>query len=67
MTDTLAAEETAVDAVLSAHPDKVQQAKSEPALLGWFVGQVMRECQGRANPHRVEYLLRSRLEVPDEP
>jgi Asp-tRNA(Asn)/Glu-tRNA(Gln) amidotransferase B subunit len=31
-------------------------------LLGWFVGQVMKETGGRANPQLVQRLLRDRLE-----
>ncbi|MFL5037131.1 MAG: Asp-tRNA(Asn)/Glu-tRNA(Gln) amidotransferase subunit GatB, partial [Microvirga sp.] len=33
--------EAAVDAIVAANPDKVEQAKAKPSLLGWFVGQVM--------------------------
>ena len=32
----------AVDAVIAANPDKAEQAKSKPGMLGWFVGQVMK-------------------------
>jgi Asp-tRNA(Asn)/Glu-tRNA(Gln) amidotransferase B subunit len=35
-------------------------------LLGWFVGQVMKETGGRANPQLVQRLLRERLERADE-
>jgi glutaminyl-tRNA synthetase len=31
-------------------------------LLGWFVGQVMKETGGRANPQLVQRLLQERLE-----
>ena len=33
-------------------------------LLGWFVGQVMKETGGRANPPLVQRLLRERLDAP---
>ncbi|HBR26310.1 MAG TPA: Asp-tRNA(Asn)/Glu-tRNA(Gln) amidotransferase GatCAB subunit B, partial [Rhizobiales bacterium] len=33
--------ETAVDAIIAANPDKVEQVKGKPSMLGWFVGQVM--------------------------
>jgi len=31
------------------------------AALGWYVGQVMRKTAGRANPHRINALLRKAL------
>jgi len=36
-------------------------------LLGWFVGQVMKESGGRANPQLVQRLVRERLESVPEP
>ncbi|HEV8629619.1 MAG TPA: GatB/YqeY domain-containing protein, partial [Thermoanaerobaculia bacterium] len=36
-------------------------------LLGWFVGQVMKETGGRANPQLVQRLLRERLETSATP
>ena len=49
VTDTGAIEK-AVDAIIAANPDKVEQAKAKPTLLGWFVGQVMKATGGKANP-----------------
>src|SRR5690606_3071800 len=40
VTDT-GAIEAAVDAVMAASPDKVEQVRLKPTMLGWFVGQVM--------------------------
>ena len=42
--------EAAVDAIIAANPQKVEQAKAKPTMLGWFVGQVMKQTGGRANP-----------------
>ena len=55
--------ERAVDAIIAANPDKVEQAKTKPAVVGWFVGQVMKSSGGKANPQRVNTLLRGKLGV----
>jgi aspartyl-tRNA(Asn)/glutamyl-tRNA(Gln) amidotransferase subunit B len=55
--------EKMVDDIVAANPDKVVQAKAKPALIGWFVGQVMRASGGRANPQAVNELLRRKLGV----
>jgi aspartyl-tRNA(Asn)/glutamyl-tRNA(Gln) amidotransferase subunit B len=62
VTDT-AAIEHAVDQIILANPDKVEQAKAKPSLLGWFVGQVMKETGGKANPQAVNALLKRKLEL----
>jgi aspartyl-tRNA(Asn)/glutamyl-tRNA(Gln) amidotransferase subunit B len=53
--------EAAVDAVISANPDKVEQVRAKPTMLGWFVGQVMKQTGGKANPQAVNDLLKSKL------
>jgi aspartyl-tRNA(Asn)/glutamyl-tRNA(Gln) amidotransferase subunit B len=50
-----------VDAVIAANPDKVEQVKAKPAMLGWFVGQVMKASQGKANPQAANDILRRKL------
>jgi len=50
-----------VDEVIAANPDQVEKAKQNPKLLGFFVGQVMKKSQGKANPQAVNELLRSKL------
>jgi aspartyl-tRNA(Asn)/glutamyl-tRNA(Gln) amidotransferase subunit B len=62
VTDT-GAIEAAVDAVIAANPEKVEQAKAKPTLLGWFVGQVMKQTGGKANPQAVNELLKSKLGI----
>jgi len=57
----LSAIEKVVDEVLAANPDKVEQAKAKPNLVGWFVGQVMKATQGKANPKAVNELVRKKL------
>ena len=60
VTDTGAIEK-AIDEVMAANPDKVEQAKEKPALAGWFVGQVMKATGGKASPQAVNALLKSKL------
>jgi aspartyl-tRNA(Asn)/glutamyl-tRNA(Gln) amidotransferase subunit B len=57
----LSAIEQVVDDIVAANPDKVVQAKAKPALVGWFVGQVMKASGGKANPQAVNELLKSKL------
>ena len=65
VTDTSAIE-SAVDRVIAANPQKVEEAKAKPKLAGWFVGQVMKETGGKANPGVVNALVKSRLGIVDE-
>ena len=62
VTDT-GAIEAAVDQVIAANPDKVEQVKAKPAMLGWFVGQVMKATQGKANPQAANALLKRKLGI----
>ncbi len=60
VTDT-GALEAIVDAIIAANPDKAEQVKSKPQAIGWFVGQVMRETGGKANPAAVNEILKIKL------
>ncbi len=62
VTDTGAIEK-AVDEIIAANPDKVEQAKAKPSMLGWFVGQVMKSTGGKANPAAVNGMLRQKLQI----
>jgi len=55
--------ETTVDQIIAANPDKAAAVKDRPQALGWFVGQVMRETGGKANPAAVNAILRAKLGV----
>ena len=57
----LSAIERVVDDIVAKNPDKVAQAKSKPALIGWFVGQAMKASGGKANPQAVNELLKRKL------
>jgi aspartyl-tRNA(Asn)/glutamyl-tRNA(Gln) amidotransferase subunit B len=65
VTDTSAIEKV-VDAVIAANPDKVEEVKAKPKLAAWFVGQVMKQSGGKANPQAVNAILKARLNLPDE-
>lgn len=64
VTDTGAIEK-AVDDVIAANPDKVEQAKAKPSLAGWFVGQVMKATGGKANPQAVNNLVKAKLGIEE--
>jgi len=53
--------EAAIDKLIAANPDKAEAVKEKPQAIGWFVGQVMKETGGKANPATVNELLRSKL------
>jgi aspartyl-tRNA(Asn)/glutamyl-tRNA(Gln) amidotransferase subunit B len=57
----LGAIEKLVDEIIASNPDKAEQARAKPALMGWFVGQVMRASGGKANPQAVNELLKTKL------
>src|SRR6266545_436394 len=57
----LSAIEQVVDDIVAKNPDKVEQAKTKPALIGWFVGQVMKASSGKANPQAVNELFKTKL------
>lgn len=55
--------EPVVDRILGENPDKVAQYRGgKTGLLGFFVGHVMRETGGQANPELVRNLVTSKLE-----
>jgi len=62
VTDTGAIEKT-VDEIMAANPDKVEQVKAKPNLMGWFVGQVMKASGGKANPKAVNEILKKKLGI----
>lgn len=50
-----------VDEVITNNNEQAQKAAENPKLLGFFVGQVMKASQGKANPQVVNQLLREKL------
>jgi aspartyl-tRNA(Asn)/glutamyl-tRNA(Gln) amidotransferase subunit B len=57
----LRAIEALVDEVIAKNQEKVEQAKSNPKAIGWFVGHVMKSSGGKASPQAVNDLLKSKL------
>jgi len=58
--------EKIVDEVIAANANQVENYRNaapekRPKMLGFFVGQVMKRSQGKANPRQVNELLRSKM------
>ena len=61
MTD-VSALESVIDEIIAKNLDQVEQFKNgNSKLLGFFVGQVMKATQGKANPKQVNQILDDRL------
>ncbi|QPC99315.1 Asp-tRNA(Asn)/Glu-tRNA(Gln) amidotransferase subunit GatB [Qipengyuania soli] len=61
VSDTGAIEE-AIDAIIAANGDKVEEYRSgKDKLFGFFVGQTMKAMQGKANPAVVNQILKDKL------
>ena len=61
ITDTSAIE-AIVDKVIEANPGQVAEYKAgKDKLIGFFVGQVMKETGGKANPGQVNEILKTKL------
>ncbi len=54
--------EKIIDAILLANADKVLEYKSgKEKLFGFFIGQIMKESKGQANPEIVNQILKTKL------
>ncbi len=54
--------EAVVDQVIADNPDKVAEYQGgKDKLMGWFVGQVMKASQGKANPQMANEVLSRKL------
>lgn len=62
VTDTKFIEEI-IHSIILKYPEKVEQVKEKPALIGWFIGQVMSETQGKANPQIVNKIMKEKLGI----
>jgi len=61
ITDTSAIE-AVVDKVIEANPGQVAEYQAgKDKLIGFFVGQVMKETKGQANPGQVNQILKAKL------
>jgi aspartyl-tRNA(Asn)/glutamyl-tRNA(Gln) amidotransferase subunit B len=55
----------AIDQVIAANPAQAGQFRAgDEKVFGWFVGQAMKATRGKANPQRLNELLRRRLLPP---
>ena len=55
--------ESMIDKVINNNPEQLEQYRSgKDRLFGFFVGQVMKASQGKANPKQVNDILRKKLE-----
>ncbi|MEX2452177.1 MAG: Asp-tRNA(Asn)/Glu-tRNA(Gln) amidotransferase subunit GatB [Rhodospirillales bacterium] len=51
-----------VDTIIAGNPKQVEQYKGgNEKIAGWFVGQVMKATQGKANPQAVNEILKKKL------
>ena len=52
-----------VEKIIAENPGQVAQydGGANPKVIGWFVGQVMKQSQGKANPAQVNELLKKKL------
>jgi len=54
--------EAVVDAIIAANPEQVAQLQGgNQKVIGWFVGQVMKETKGQANPGMVNKILKEKI------
>ena len=57
-----AALDPVIDRIIDANPGQVEQYRGgKQGLLGFFVGQVMKETQGKADPRVVNERIREKL------
>lgn len=55
--------EGVIDQLITDNPGQVEQYQGgNVKLIGWFVGQVMKATQGKANPGMVNQLLKKKLD-----
>ena len=62
VTDSSAIEKT-VAQIMTDNPTQVEKAKQNPKLAGWFVGQVMKAMDGKANPQVVNKIVAEKLKL----
>jgi len=62
MSDT-GALEAIIDRLIAANPGQAEAVKAKPQAVGWFVGQIMKETGGKANPGTINQMLKAKLGV----
>ena len=55
--------EAMIESLIAANPGQAEAVEAKPQAVGWFVGQVMRQTAGKANPASVNEILKRKLGV----
>jgi len=58
--------EALIARLIAANPGQAAAVREKPQAVGWFVGQVMRETGGKANPGAVNAIIRAKLATAEE-
>lgn len=53
----------AIDVVVLQNPEKVEEVKAKPQMLGWFVGQVRKRLSANVNPQLISDMLKKTLGI----
>ena len=53
--------EKLIDKIILNNPQQVEKVASNPKVIGWFVGQVMKASNGKANPKVANELVAKKL------
>ncbi|HIL88865.1 MAG TPA: Asp-tRNA(Asn)/Glu-tRNA(Gln) amidotransferase GatCAB subunit B, partial [Deltaproteobacteria bacterium] len=52
------------DELIAANPEQVEQYRTgKTKVMGFFVGQMMKQTKGQGNPQLINQLLRERLDA----
>ncbi|MBL0848973.1 MAG: Asp-tRNA(Asn)/Glu-tRNA(Gln) amidotransferase subunit GatB [Candidatus Liberibacter ctenarytainae] len=57
--------EKVIDKIICSNPDQVAKVAVKPNLIGWFIGQVMKETGGKTNPSIVQRIVKEKLGIKD--
>jgi aspartyl-tRNA(Asn)/glutamyl-tRNA(Gln) amidotransferase subunit B len=53
--------EAIIDKLIAENPGQAAQVAEKPQAIGWFVGQIMKATQGKANPGVINQMLKAKL------
>ena len=53
--------EAIIDRLIAENPGQAAQVAEKPQAIGWFVGQIMKATQGKANPGVINQMLKAKL------
>jgi aspartyl-tRNA(Asn)/glutamyl-tRNA(Gln) amidotransferase subunit B len=55
--------EALAERVIRENPKAVEDAKKNPKVINYLVGQVMKLTRGKADPQKISYIIRKKLGV----